>query len=195
MKLTEFSTSVHPTRRPAPAPNGPVCSVPRRRDAVDFCAVWCPAHNGLVPLRVSGLGLVGRAKPELPALTPKSVTIATISVAGLDLESTLQAGSLSSVGLEAQKVATQVTLEGSVRRGTLMVPTPVQPPRRRSRGSMGRRCRGAPKTSLCWLAPAAGVFLLPPGGARVDRRGGPEAFPLSYALRAACRPTPPDAAP
>lgn len=81
-----------------------------------------------IPLLLS----LGCAKPEPPTLTPKSATITAISPAGLDLELKLQADNPNGVDLDTQKVVADVTLDGTVKLGTVTVASPMHLPAKKS---------------------------------------------------------------
>lgn len=74
----------------------------------------------------------GCAKPEPPTLTPKSATVTGVSPAGLDLRLELQADNPNTVDLDAQRVVADVTLDGTVKLGTVTIPTPVHLPGKKS---------------------------------------------------------------
>jgi LEA14-like dessication related protein len=88
-------------------------------------------RTGLL-LAIPFLFALGCAKPEPPTLTPKSATITAVSPAGLDLRLELQADNPNTVDLDAQKVVADVTLDGTVKLGTVTIPTPVHLPAKKS---------------------------------------------------------------
>jgi LEA14-like dessication related protein len=72
--------------------------------------------------------LASCSRPAPPTLSPKSVSVASISPAGLSLDVALDATNPNSIELSAQSAKASVTLDGSIPLGSATLASPVTLP-------------------------------------------------------------------